>query len=490
MCAFRLPGRQPDGAAATASSPADRCDGLPAQASCPGDKALCCCLVRGLAALRRAIRLCRTRLSGSARAVFPRPALALALPVLLCLCALPGCSGSDTGEAPARAQPVRVGTAHSADVPVYFQGLGTVTPINTVLVKSRVDGELMALHFTEGQFVKAGDLLAEIDPRPYEVQLAQAEGNLARDQALLKNARQDLARYRKLVREQSVSAQQVQNQESVVGQYEGAVAIDMASIADAKLQLTYCRITAPVSGRLGLKQVDLGNMVRASDANGIVVITQMRPMQVVFNLVEKQLPDVLAAMRGNEPLLVEAWDQAGSALLTSGRLLTVDNQIDTSTGTIKAKATFENTHLELFPNQFVNAKLRVKILPGALVIPTAAVQRETGGFFVFLVQDGKVVQRKIRTGHVTAELTVVEEERTVGDEKEGLALGDIVVTDGVDRLRDGTSVTYKDARSANGTANGATDGKAGGAGQRSPGGNNGTGAPRDDKRPAGAAAGQ
>lgn len=336
----------------------------------------------------------------------------------------------DTGE---RKQTVRVASVRSGDVPVYLQALGTVTPLNTVTVRSRVDGQLMRLHFTEGQMINEGDLLAEIDPRPFEVQRDQALGVLARDEAQLKGARQDLDRYRKLVREQSVSLQQLQAQEALVGQYEGAVLADKASVADAELQLTYSRIIAPVSGRVGLKQVDEGNIVHTSDTGGIVVITQLRPMDVLFTLVEKDIPQVLASMDKNASLPVQAWSQDGNVLLGTGALLSLDNQIDTATGTVKAKARFDNKDGRLFPNQFVSVRLLVNTLENVLIVPSSAVQRGNAGFFVYAVTNGTTRMQPITSSYATATETVVES---------GLNSGDIVVTDGVDRLRAGTAVVY------------------------------------------------
>lgn len=347
-----------------------------------------------------------------------------------------------TGIAPQKAGaalPVRIARAQVRDMPVYFQGLGTVTPVNTVLVKSRVDGQLMSLHFAEGQEVKAGELLAVIDPRPYQVQ---------RDQALLKDARLDLARYRRLIKEESVSAQKLQAQEALVGQYMGAVATDKANVADAELLISYCNITAPVSGRLGLKQVDAGNMIRASDAEGIVVITQMRPMHVVFTLLERQLPEVVEAMTtaaASQPpkaLEVEAWDQGWKIPLEKGRLLTIDNQIDSATGTIKAKAEFDNESLRLFPNQFVNARLLVQTLQDALTVPSSGVQRNNDGFFIYRVDPSKntVHIAPVKTGHTTSDLTVITE---------GLKAGDILVIDGTDRLREGMKVSFDEGTPEN-----------------------------------------
>ena len=346
---------------------------------------------------------------------------------------------------------VRVAKAKTGTVPVYFNALGTVTPPRTVTVKSRVDGELIALHFREGQKVREGQMLAEIDPRPFEVQKARALGNLAKDEALLKDANLDLERYRKLIKERSISQQQLQSQEALVGQYVGAVTADKAAVADAELQLTYSRITAPVTGRVGLRKVDVGNIVRASDSDGIVVITQMQPMDVVFTLVEKQIPDVVEAMRRDGRLLVEAWGQDNTKKLASGRLVSLDNQIDTSTGTVKAKAMFDNEDELLFPNQFVNVRLRVKQLENVLTIPSSAVQRNNKGFFVYVVEDGKTRMQELELGYATDRNTVVGN---------GLQSGDIVVTDGVDRLREGSPVTFRQGRSSNGTKSLTPDGAA------------------------------
>lgn len=345
--------------------------------------------------------------------------------------------GKDAGREAPKPLAVRAAEARIDDVDVYFRAIGTVTAPNTVTVRSRVDGELMALHFTEGRFVKEGDLLAEIDPRPFAVQKMQAEGQLARDEAQLQQARLELERYRKLIREHSVSKQQLETQEGLVGQYEGAVLAGKASVADAELQLTYSRITAPISGRVGLRRVDVGNIIRSSDSDGIVVITQMRPMDVVFTLVEAQIPDVIQAMiaanRAGSSLEVEAWGQDNRTLLGTGALLTIDNQIDTATGTVKAKARFENEDYRLFPNQFVNARLKVRTLEKALVVPSAAVQRNNDGFFVYVVEKGVIRTAPVTTGYASDKDTVLES---------GVSAGDAVVTDGVDRLRDGMAVTY------------------------------------------------
>jgi len=345
----------------------------------------------------------------------------------------------------ARVMPVRVATASLGDMDIFIRALGTVTSPNTVTIRSRVDGQLMALHFTEGQVVRQGDLLAEIDPRPYEVRLQQALGNLARNEALLKDAELDLERYRRLIREQSISEQQLQSQEGLVGQFRGAVVADRATVADAELQLSFSRITAPISGRVGLRKVDVGNMIRAADNEGIVVITQIRPMYVTFTLVERQIPEVIAAMREGGmrghmrdrpplvPLVVEAWGQDNRTLLATGELLTIDNQIDTATGTVRARGTFSNDDRSLFPNQFVNVRLKVRTLEQVLIIPSSAVQRNNDGFFVYVVQGGRTRSQAITISHATDMETVVDS---------GLAEGDVVVTDGVDRLRDGMPVSH------------------------------------------------
>jgi len=336
--------------------------------------------------------------------------------------------GKGPGNVPVVAVP-----ATTADVPVQLDALGSVTPIATVTVRSRVDGQLMRLAFKEGQVVRAGDLLAEIDPRPAQVQLATAEGQLARDESLLKNAQIDLERYRTLYKQDSIAKQQLDTQEALVRQYEATLKVDRAAIDSARLQLTYCRITAPVGGRLGLRQVDLGNIVRASDPNGLVVITQLQPITVVFSIPEDSLPPVMKKLKAGEKLAVAAFDRAGKAQLGSGTLITVDNQIDPATGTVKLRAQFANEDLALFPNQFVNVKLLVDVKHDATVVPVAAVQRGTPGTFVYAVDgESKVVSvRKVRLGPVQGEQVAVEE---------GVAPGTLVVVDGADKLREGAAV--------------------------------------------------
>jgi multidrug efflux system membrane fusion protein len=336
--------------------------------------------------------------------------------------------GKGMGNVPVVAVPAR-----SADVAVQLDALGTVTPVATVTVRSRVDGQLMKLLFKEGQLVRQGDLLAEIDPRPAQVQLATAEGQLAKDQSLLKNAQLDLERYQTLFRQDSIAKQQLDTQEALVRQYEATLKVDRAAIESARLQLVYSRITAPISGRLGLRQVDLGNIVRAGDANGLVVITQLQPITVVFSIPEDSLPPVMKKLKGGEKLAVNAFDRAGKTQIATGTLITVDNQIDPATGTVKLRAQFANDDLALFPNQFVNVRLLVDTKAGATVIPSAAVQRGTPGTFAYAVDgESKVVSvRKLRLGPVQGDQVAVEE---------GLAPGTLVVVDGADRLREGAVV--------------------------------------------------
>src|SRR6202790_2947273 len=278
------------------------------------------------------------------------------------------------GGAGAAVVSVAVAPALKQNVPYYLSGLGSVTPFNTVTVKSRVDGQLEKVYFTEGQFVHEGDLLAEIDPRPFEVALEQMQGQLSRDQAQLNNARVDFARYDQLHKEGVIAAQQVDTQNATVGQSEGAVRADQAQIDNEKLQLIYCKITAPLTGRVGLRLVDQGNMIHATDPNGLVVITQVQPIAVLFTLPEDNLPEVIQHMK-SEQLGVEAYSRDDQTKLAAGKLLTVDNQIDPTTGTVRFKAAFENRDLSLWPNQFVNMRLMLAVRKDAIVVPLAAIQR-------------------------------------------------------------------------------------------------------------------
>lgn len=337
-----------------------------------------------------------------------------------------------TGRFAEGAMPVVAATAESGGMPVIFNALGTVTPLATVTVRTQINGQLMQLGFKEGQEVAKGDFLAEIDPRPYQAALDSAQGQLLRDQAQLENAKRDLARYSRLVAERSIAEQQRDTQEALVKQLTGTVAADQALVETAKLNLAYCRITAPVSGRVGLRQVDIGNYVQLSDPNGIVVITQLKPISVIFSLPEDDLLPVAKRLAAGATLAVEALDRSGVDRLATGHLVTFDNQIDTSTGTFKLRAEFANTDETLFPNQFVNVQLIVDTLQGATIIPAAAVQRGAPGTFVYIVKpDDTVAVQKVTLGPGDGQRVAITQ---------GLKPGDNVVTDGADKLREGAKV--------------------------------------------------
>ena len=339
----------------------------------------------------------------------------------------PARAGAGFGAVPVTAEPAR-----KADLNVRIVALGTVTPVNTVTVRSLVDGQLQKILFTEGQLVEAGAPLAEIDPRPFEVQKAQAEAMLARDQALLDNSRLDLDRFQTLLSQDSVAKQQVDTQAALVRQYEATVKLDQAQINTAALQLTYAHITAPVTGRVGLRLVDTGNLIHPSDANGIAVITQLHPITVLFSIPQDALPQVMKRFKTDEPMVVEAFDRDGRTLLATGKLVTVDNQIDPTTGTIKLRAEFSNTDETLFPNQFVNVQLIAEQIQGATVVPTAAIQRSTTATYVYVVADQKTASvRRVETGPSERGMIVVSK---------GLVPGDVVVVDSVDKLRDSSTV--------------------------------------------------
>lgn len=332
--------------------------------------------------------------------------------------------------------PVRVAEAIVQNVPYFLNGLGSVQPSGDVLVQSRVDGQLIKLHFKDGQRVNAGDLLAEIDPRPFQAALEQAEGTLARDRAQLQNAQRDLARYAKLAKGDFIAGQQYESQKALVTQYQGTVVSDKAAVDSAALQLEYSRIKAPISGRLGLRAVDEGNQIKANDPDGIVRITETEPCDVIFTLPESRLPLVLAALRASEenprhpPVLAQAWDREQKALLAIGELLSLDNQIDSSTGTVRLKARFPNSEHKLFPNQFVNIRLLVDIIKNATTVPDAAVQLGSKGSYCYVIkkeEDREIAEfREIVPGIISDDVQIVEK---------GLNPGEIVVVDGVDRLR-------------------------------------------------------
>ncbi len=337
-----------------------------------------------------------------------------------------------TRSAAVREIPVVGLAARTGDLGLFVTGLGTATAVNTVTVRSRVDGQLINVSYREGQIVREGDHLAGIDPRPFQVQLLSAEGQLAKDEAALKNARLDLERYRSLVDQGLIPHQQLDAQAATVNQDEGAIQSDRAQIESAKLNLTYSRITAPISGRVGLRLVDPGNIVHASDANGLVVITQLQPITVVFTIPADRLPAVLKETCAGRRLAVEAWDRDLKSRLATGSLLAVDNQIDPATGTVRIKALFPNEDLALYPNQFVNARLLVSTLRNVVLVPTAALQRSPQSTFVYVV-----------TKNGTVDMRAVEVQLTEGDDtaiRGGVTPGDVVVVDGVDKLQPGAKV--------------------------------------------------
>ncbi|MBY4639923.1 MdtA/MuxA family multidrug efflux RND transporter periplasmic adaptor subunit, partial [Gluconacetobacter entanii] len=341
-----------------------------------------------------------------------------------------GSKKHNAGNAP---QPVAVASVHAGDMPFVLTELGTVVPITNVTVQSRIDGYLMKVLFTEGQHVHKGDLLALIDTRPYDVLLAQYEGQLAQDVAQLQKARVDNARYQTLIRQNSVAAMTAKDQQFLVEQYEGTVKADQALVDNEKLQIEYCHIIAPVDGRVGIRQVDAGNYITAGQTNGLVILTQMQPISVIFTLPENDIGPVAERLHAGTALAVEAWDSANEHKIADGQVSVLDSQIDTSTGTVRMRAIFPNNEETLFPNQFVNAHLMVTTEHGVLLVPTNALQTGPNGQFVYVVKpDHTVDVRDVKTGHANDSMTVVTS---------GLKDGETVVTDGVDHLRSGIKVS-------------------------------------------------
>jgi membrane fusion protein, multidrug efflux system len=358
--------------------------------------------------------------------------------------AAPGGSGKGQGRQGAGAGgfvvPVVVATAQRGDLPVYFNGLGTVTAFNTVTVHSRVDGQITKINFQEGQFVHQGDSLLEIDPRPYQVQLEQAEGQLAKDQAQLRDVQVNYERYQLLFKEGVIPKQQLDTQGAQVGQFEGSIKADQGVIDSAKLQLVYSRVIAPISGRVGLRLVDIGNIVHATDTNGLLVITQLQPIAVIFSLPQDQLPQVATKLRNGSQLIVDAFDRDDTTKIESGKLQTIDNQIDTTTGTYKLKAIFNNDRNLLFPNQFVNVHLLADVKKNLVIVPASAIQRGPQGTYVYVVQSGNTV--KIQT------VTITQTNADSIGLSAGLNAGDVVVVDGQDKLQDGSKVNPTTAPAA------------------------------------------
>jgi len=357
-----------------------------------------------------------------------------------------GCTSADSKQqqkaqaAAPRVVSVAVAKVQQQDVPVYLTGLGSVTAFNTANIKSRIDGQIVAVNFKEGQNVKQGELLIVVDPRPYEVQLSQAQAQSFRDQAQLRDAKLNLERYTSLIPSGSIAQQQVDTQKSLVDQLEGTVRNDQAQIDNAKLQIVYCHITAPFTGRIGLRQVDKGNIVHASDTNPMLVLTQLQPIAVIFTLPEDQLQSVSQHMR-NSTLQVDAYSRDDQTKLAMGKLQTIDNQIDQTTGTAKLKAVFDNIDNQLWPNQFVNANLLLETRKNSTVLPTAAILRGPQGTYVYAVKADKTVEaRTIAISLTQGNITAITS---------GLTPGDMVVTDGQDKLQTGSKIEPRNLSPSN-----------------------------------------
>jgi multidrug efflux system membrane fusion protein len=332
-------------------------------------------------------------------------------------------------------QAVRTAIATTGNIPITLNALGTVTSLSMVTVRTQINGHLQDVGFVEGQMVKAGDFLAQIDDRPYQAALEQAQGQLQKDQGLLAQAQSDLARYQTLAKQNSIALQQVTDQQFLVAQDKGAIAADQAQIDADKLNITYCHIVSPTAGRVGLRQVDTGNYVQTTDTSGIVVVTQMQPISIIFSIPEDSLPQVEKRLTAGAQLPVTAFDRSNTTQLATGVLQTTDNEIDTTTGTIKLRASFANADNALFPNQFVNVQLLVNTDSGAILVPNAAIQQGASGSYVFLAkQDGTVAVQAVVTGPADSTNTSVTS---------GLSVGDQVVIDGTDRLRDGARIVVR-----------------------------------------------
>jgi multidrug efflux system membrane fusion protein len=356
--------------------------------------------------------------------------------------------------------PVVVSTAQKGDLPVYLIGLGSVAAFNTVTVRSRVDGQIVKVNFTEGQFVHEGDALIEIDPRPYQVMLEQAEGQLAKDQAQLHDVQVDFERYTLLYNEGVIPKQQVDTQQAQVGQFQGSIKADQATIDNAKLQLVYARITAPISGRVGLRLVDIGNIVHATDTTGLLVITQLQPISVIFTLPQDQLQQVLVKLRGGGQLPVQAFDRDDTTKIADGKLATIDNQIDPTTGTYKLKAIFSNENNVLFPNQFVNVHMLVDTKRNVVIVPAAAIQRGPQGTYVYVVSGGNTVSiRSVTIAQTTG--------NNIGISS-GLNAGEVVVIDGQDKLQDKSEVITSTAPAGGSVSGDSSQPSAQSAGQSNP----------------------